>query len=131
MSKQAKGWLRRKTYAEGEVWLFCYNSPRPGKKPAEKSQTIGLVRDFPKEGDAWREVQLKGYWKLVDPSLSISPTFGELAQHFRLNELKHNGPLSKRARETIANHESMLDGYVLPRWGTTRALNMTVPAIEA
>jgi integrase len=131
MPKQAKGWLRRKTYAEGDVWIFCFNVPRPGKKPAEKSQMIGLVRDFPKEGDAWREVQLKGQWKLVDPSLSISPNFGELAQHFRLNELKHNGPLSKRANETIANHESMLDGYVLAKWGTTHALDMTVPTIEA
>jgi hypothetical protein len=28
-------------------------------------------------------MQLKGYWKLVDPSLSISPTFGEIGQHFR------------------------------------------------
>ena len=81
MPQKAKGWLRRKTYAEGEVWLFCYNVPRPGNRPAENSQLIGLVRDFPSENDAWREIQLKGYWKLVDPSLSISPTFGELAQH--------------------------------------------------
>jgi integrase len=129
--QKAKGWLRRKTYAEGEVWLFCYNVPRPGNRPAENSQLIGLVRDFPSENDAWREIQLKGYWKLVDPSLSISPTFGELAQHFRLYELKRNGPLSKRANETVATHESMLDGYVLPRWGSVRAADMTVPLIEA
>ena len=24
MAKQAKGWLRRRMYADGEVWLFCY-----------------------------------------------------------------------------------------------------------
>jgi len=128
--KKARGWLRRKTYAEGDVWLFCYNVPRPGMRAAENSQLIGLVSDFPTEDDAWREVQLKGFWKLVDPSLSISPTFGELAQHFRLDELKRNGPLSKRATETVTTHESMLDGYVLPKWGFTRALDMTVPMIE-
>jgi integrase len=130
MPRKAKGWLRRKTYADGEVFLFCYNVPRPGMRPAEKSQLIGLVCDFPTEDDAWREAQSKGYWKLVDPGLSISPTFGELAQHFRLDELKRNGPLSKRAGETIATHESMLDGYILPKWATTRALDMTVPMIE-
>jgi integrase len=130
MPQKAKGWLRRKTYAEGDVWLFCYDVPRPGRRPAENSQRIGLVRDIPTQGDAWREVQLKGYWKLVAPSLSISPTFGELAQHFRLEELKRNGPLSKRARETITAHESMLDGYVLPKWGLIRALDITVPMVE-
>jgi hypothetical protein len=130
MPKKAKGWLRRKTYAEGDVFLFCYDVPRPGMRPAENSQLIGLVSDFPTEDDAWREVQLKGYWKLVEPSLSISPTFGELAQHFRLEELKRNGPLSKRATETITTHESMLDGYVLPKWSSTRALDMTVPMVE-
>jgi integrase len=88
------------------------------------------VRDFSSKDDAWREVQRRGLWKLVDPSLSISTTFGELAQHFRLHELKRNGALSKRAKETITNHESMLDGFILPKWGSTRALDMTVPMIE-
>jgi integrase len=129
--KQAKGWLRRRMYAEGEVFLFCYYVPRTGRKPGENTQLIGLVSDFPTEDDAWREVSAKGYWKLVYPSLSISPTFGELAQHWRLHELVRNGPLSKRAKETITIHESMLDGYVLPRWGSSRALEMLVPMIEA
>ena len=92
---------------------------------------IGLVRDLPKKEDAWRAANLKGFWTLVDPNLSISPTFGELAQHWRLHELKRNGALSKRAEETISTNESVLDGYVLPRWASVRALNMLVPTIEA
>ena len=130
MPHQANGWLRRKKYAEGEVWLFCFNVPRPGRRPAENTKVIGLVKDFPKKADAKREAQRLGLWKLLDPVLSISPTFGVLAQDFRVNELKRNGPLSKRAAETITTHESLLDGYILPRWGTERALNMTVPMIE-
>lgn len=131
MSKKAEGWLRRKRYAEGEVWLFCWGVPRPGQRAAENSRLIGLVKDFPKKADAWREVQLKGYWKFVYPSLSISPTFGELAQDFRLNELKRNGALSRRAQETIDNHESLLDGYILPKWGSMRALDIKPPMVEA
>jgi integrase len=130
MPTKAEGWLRRKEYKEGEVWLFCYDVPRPGSRPAENSKLIGLVKDFPHKADAEREAQRRGYWKLVHPTLSISPTFGELAQHFRTEELKRNGPLSKRAAETISTHESLLDGYILPEWGSKRALDMTVPMIE-
>ena len=82
MPQQSEGWLRRKIYAEGEVWLFCFYVPRPGGRPAENSRVIGLVKDFPREADARREAQRRGFWKLLDPVLSISPTFGELAQHF-------------------------------------------------
>jgi integrase len=130
MPQKGEGWLRRKKYAEGEVWLFCYNVPRPGSRPAEHSNVIGLVKDFPLRADAEREAKRKEFWKLLDPTLSISPTFGELAQHFRTNELKRNGPLSKRGGETVSNHESLLDGYILPRWADERALEMTVPVIE-
>jgi integrase len=130
MPKQGEGWLRRKTYAEGEVWLFCFDVPRPGIRPAENTTVIGLVRDFPKEADAEREAQRLGFWKLVHPRLSISPTFGELAQHFRVGELKRNGALSRRAAETISTHESMLDGYILPKWESVRAVDMTVPMVE-
>jgi hypothetical protein len=123
MPKQGKGWLRRKVYAEGETWLFCYDVPRPGNRPAEHTKIIGLVKEFPKKADAEREAQRLGLWKLVHPTLSISPTFGELAQHFRVGELKRNGALSRRAAETIGTHESMLDGYILPRWASVRAVD--------
>ena len=98
--------------------------------PAENTKVIGLVKDFPKKADAEREAQRLGLWKLLDPVLSISPTFGELAQHFRIGELKRNGPLSRRAAETVTTHESMLDGYILPKWASVRALDMTVPMVE-
>jgi hypothetical protein len=130
MPQKGEGWLRRKEYAEGEVWLFCYDVPRPDRRPAENTKVIGLVKDFPKKADAEREAQRRGFWKLLDPVLSISPTFGELAQHFRTGELKRNGPLSKRAGETVATHESLLDGYILPKWASVRAVDMTVPMVE-
>jgi integrase len=130
MPKNGEGWLRRKTYVDGEVWLFCFDVPRPGERPAENSRVIGLVSDFPRKADARREAQRLGFWKLLDPELSISPTFGELAQHFRIGELKRNGPLSRRAAETVDTHESVLDGYILARWASVRALDMTVPMVE-
>ena len=45
MAKKSEGWLRRKMYADGETWLYCYYTTRPedGKR-VEHSQRVGLVR---------------------------------------------------------------------------------------
>jgi hypothetical protein len=62
MPKQAKGWLRRRIYAEGEVWLFCFYICRStDKKRVENYEIIGLVRDFPSEAEAWLETGRLGY----------------------------------------------------------------------
>jgi hypothetical protein len=48
MAKKAEGWLRKKKYADGETWLFCYYTTRPeDNKRVEHSQRVGLVKDFP------------------------------------------------------------------------------------
>lgn len=132
MPKQAKGWLRRKNYAEGEVWLYCFYTCRPtDKKRVENYEIIGLVRDFHSEAEAWQEASRLGYWKLLDPSISLSRTFGEIAQHWRKEELTKTGAIGKRAAETISTHESMLDGFILPRWAAVKALKMQPVDIES
>jgi integrase len=131
MPKQAKGWLRRRIYAEGEVWLFCFYTCRPtDKKRVENYEIIGPVRDFPSEAEAWLKTGRLGYWKLLDPSISLSTTFGEIAQHWRKEELTKTGAIGKRAGETISTHESLLDGYLLPKWAAVKALNMQPVDIE-
>lgn len=78
MPKQAKGWLRRKNYAEGEVWLYCFYTCRPtDKKRVENYEIIGLVRDFHSEAEAWQEASRLGYAPSVEafvcPACSFLP----------------------------------------------------------
>jgi integrase len=127
--KKAEGWLQRRNYREGEVWLFCYYT-HGLTGVVEECKTIGLVRDHPREEDAWRQAEASGLCTLNQPSLPNSPTVAEIAQDWRDNELKRNGPLSKRASETVTTHESMLDGYILPKWGKVRAIEISVPMVE-
>lgn len=132
MAQTARGWLRKKRYADGEVWLFCFYTRKPGKdKPVENSRIIGLVADFATESAALTEAAKRGYLTLVDSRVGVSPTFGELAQHFRIHELKKTSGIGARVGETVSTHESMLDGYILPRWGEVRALEITPPDVEA
>lgn len=76
------------------------------------------------------EVEKQGYKKLIYKTVPINPTFGELAEHWRKNELKKTGFIGKRCSETIAVHESNLDGYVLPKWGDVKALDIQPTAVE-
>jgi hypothetical protein len=79
MAKKSEGWLRKKMYADGETWLYCYYTTRPedGKR-VEHSQRVGLVRDFPNEIKALVEVDKRDYVKLLDKEVPINPTFSGL-----------------------------------------------------
>jgi len=92
----------------GLMWLFCYYVAHPGKKSrVENSKSIGLVRDFPSKREASLQARKLGYWKRIDASFSISPMFGEIAQHWRTNDLKKQGAIGKQANETITTNESV------------------------
>jgi integrase len=131
MAKEAEGWLRRKLYADGETWLYCFYTRRANdNKNVEHSKVVGLVEDFPTEQDAWKEAERLGFKKLIDNQVPINPTFGELADHWRRNALIKTAGIGGRAAETIAIHISNLDGYVLPRWGRVKALDITPPDVE-
>jgi integrase len=91
---------------------------------------VGLVKDLPTDKDALAVVEARGYKALIDKQVPINPTFGELAKHWRSNALKKTAGIGGRAPETIGVHESNLDGYVLPRWGNVKALDITAPDVE-
>ena len=49
----------------------------------EHNAPIGLVRDFPKDDDAWREVDRLGLGvRINDTSSSVHVSFGSLAEHY-------------------------------------------------
>jgi site-specific recombinase XerD len=132
MAKKSEGWLRRKMYADGETWLFCYYTTRPeDNKRVEHSQRVGLVKDFPTQVKVLVEVDKRGYGKLLDNLVPINPTFSEIAEHWRTFDLKRKGSIGRRAAETIEVTESNLDLYVIPRWGTTKALEIQPTEVEA
>ena len=77
---------------------------------------IGLVKDIGRsEVDAWLEVGRLGLNIIkVDQPVVHEPTFGELAEHFRLHELKKKSGIALKASETVDVAELNLDGWVLP-----------------
>lgn len=128
---KGEGWLRVRKYAAGETVLFCFQTLRlsDGKR-VENSRVVGLLKNFPSLKSQWREVQRLGYDSLLDRPIGASPTFSELANHWRNNELKKTSGIAKKAEETIKTSEQSLDRWILPRWGTGMALEITPLEIE-
>jgi len=130
MARQ-QGWLRKKNYAGGLTWLFCYQVTRPldGKR-VENSKRIGLVSDFPLERAAWMEVARLGLEKCMDSAIGPDLSFRQLAEDWRLRELRKEGTIGKKADETADRDEHNLDCFILPRWGESEARNIKPTEVE-
>ena len=55
-----RGSLRTMHRKSGDIWVLRYRVNLPDGKRMEKIAPIGLVRDFPKQRDARREVERLG-----------------------------------------------------------------------
>ena len=55
-----RGALRKLHHKAGETWVLRYRVTNVDGKRVENNVNVGLVRDFPKENDAWREVDRLG-----------------------------------------------------------------------
>jgi len=113
------------------TWLFCFQVTRPSDgKRVENCKPVGLVAAFPGEKAAWVEVGKLGLEKHLDNPVGPEPTFKEIAEHWRLHELRREGIIGKKAVETVKCSEHNLDKYVLPRWGGCVAGRMRPSEVE-
>ena len=101
-----------------------------GRKTGRELQTCRLVADFPDEKAAWVEVGKLGLQKYLDNPISCEPKFKDIAEHWRLWELRKEGIIGKKADETADRDEHNLDGHVLPRWGDCLAKRIKPTEVE-
>jgi len=83
------------------TWIYRFQTTRPlDGRQVENTKVIGLVKEIgSSETDAWLEVGRLGLNIIkVDQPVVYQPTFGELAEHFRENELKKKAELPSRRR---------------------------------
>jgi integrase len=71
-----------------------------------------------------------GLSKYLDNSIGSEPAFKELAEHWRVKELRKSGVIGKKATESADRDEHNLDRYVIPRWGEEKALHINPVQIE-
>jgi integrase len=119
--------------ANGLTWIYRFQTTRPSDGArVENTRVIGLVKDIgASAAAAWKEVGRLG----LDLNLSQNPgdtlVFRDLAEHFRQRELKKQTGIGVRAEETADTCESLLDRWILPRWGDKKPSEIKSLDIEA
>jgi integrase len=128
-----KGTVSKKKRAQGLTWIYRFQTVRVlDGKTVENTKVVGLVKDIgSSEPAAWREVGRLGLDNNIDSFNGRKPSFRELAEHFRHNELRKQSGIGLKAGETVSTNELLLDNWILPRWGDRKAADIKPLEIEA
>jgi integrase len=121
-----RGWLtKHQGTRSGWTWVYHYyrTKPETGRR-VEATVTIGAATRFPKEKDAWAEVERR-YLQPDSVQNKIGRiTFRELVENYR----KKAYPKLSITTQAITAH--ILDDYLLTRWGENFALDIEPDEIE-
>ena len=83
----------------------------------ENIMQVGLVRDFPREKDAWREVDKLGLLvRINEAPCSGRIRFSSLCEQYLKNDFGADAVRPKTER-TVLNTEHIVRAYLIPRWG--------------
>src|SRR5579864_9373950 len=79
-----RGSLKKMPRKEGEIWVLRYRIANAEGRRVENIATVGLVCNFPKEQDAWREVDRLGLLVRInsDAPCPTRSRFDALAEHY-------------------------------------------------
>jgi len=123
-----RGWITKQDRKKkGSVWVYhWYVVKRETGRKAEHTCVVGPVASFPREKDAWLEIDRRHIKPQLDQGAIRTGrlTFDDLAASFMQNGMK------KLAATTLYTVKHYLDDYLLPRWGKSVALDIQPLEIE-
>lgn len=113
-----RGSLKRLINKNGaDRWVLRYRTTAADGRRVENTLNIGLLRDFPRERDAWREAErLTLLTKINEDQPSSRLNFSGLAAHYLKADFGADAIRSK-TEETTSNMEHICDDYLVPRFG--------------
>jgi integrase len=112
-----RGSLKAVRRKEGETWVLRFRVTNAEGKRVEHIATIGLVREFPKDGDAWREVDRLGLGiRINDAPAPGRVYFKFLAEHYLRADFGSDAVRPKSAN-TIPIVEHYVRDYLVKRFG--------------
>ena len=113
-----RGALRKVRRKAGDMWVLRYRSHTTRWQEVEHTLPIGLVRDLPKEKDAWREVDRLGLLvRINDESTDTRIRFNALAEHYLKADFGTDA-IRPKSVNTIPIVEHYVRDYLIARWGT-------------
>lgn len=112
-----RGSLKKFRRKEGETWVLRFRVLSAEGKRVENILPIGLVREFPKDKDAWREVDRLGLGvRINDAPAPGRVSFKFLAEHYLKADFGSDAVRPKSAN-TIPIVEHYVRDYLIKRFG--------------
>jgi integrase len=112
-----RGSLQRKHRKAGDTWVLRYRVTTADGRRVENIKPVGLVRDFPKEKDAWREVDRLGLLvRINDDNGDVRIKFNTLAEHYLTADFGESA-MRPKSVNTVPIVAHYVRDYLIARWG--------------
>ncbi len=113
-----RGSLKKVSRKEGATWVLRFRVGNAEGRRVENTLPVGLVRDFPKEQDAWREVDRLGLLVRInsDAPCPGRTRFDILAEHYLKADFGEDA-VRPKSDNTVAITEHLVRDYLIARWG--------------
>lgn len=116
-----RGSLKKVHRKEGETWVLRFRVTNAEGTRVEHTLPIGLVRDFPKDDDAWREVDRLGLGVRINNASAYGRvSFRFLAEHYLKADFGADAVRPKSAN-TIPIVEHYVRDYLIKRFSEVAA----------
>ncbi|HEY4931501.1 MAG TPA: site-specific integrase [Terriglobales bacterium] len=123
------GSLLNQRRADGSSeWILRYRVTLPDGRRVQRQAVVGATEQYKTESQANKAAdQLRITINNATPATQV-PTVAQVAQHFKDVELTESD--TRRAWSTKENYKEMLNLFILPRWETTRVMDVKSVAVE-
>jgi integrase len=112
-----RGSLKKARRKEGETWLLRFRVTNAEGKRVEHLLPVGLVSKFPKDRDAWREVDRLGLGvRINDAPAPGRVSFSFIAEHYLKADFGADA-VRPKSSNTIPIVEHYVRDYLTARWG--------------
>jgi integrase len=112
-----RGSLKKVPRKEGDIWVLRYRVTGMDGRRVENTLPVGMVRDFPKEKDAWREVDKLGLLvRINEAPCPARIRFNQLAEHYLKADFGADA-VRPKSDNTTANMQHIVRDYLNPRFG--------------
>jgi integrase len=120
-----RGSLKQVSRREGATWVLRYRIANGEGRRVENTAPVGLVRNFPKAQDAWREIDRLGLLTRInsDTPCPGRTRFDSLAEHYLKADFGEDAVRPKSVN-TIPIVEHYVRDYLIARWGEEIADDM-------
>jgi integrase len=112
-----RGSLKKVERKEGQGWVLRYRTNAADGRRVENTLPVGLVCLFPKERDAWREVDKLGLLARINNEQSgARMRFAQLAEHYLKVDFSEDA-VRPKTEKTVSNVQHLVRDYLIVRFG--------------